>query len=49
MYWASYSGLSEEAEELVEHRDGNIVSIPLYDTVLNGTGTVRDDSKVDAT
>jgi hypothetical protein len=27
MYWASYSGLSEEAEELVEHRDGNIVSI----------------------
>ena len=27
MYWASYSGLSEEAEELVEHRDGNVVSI----------------------
>lgn len=27
MYWASYSGLDEEAEELVEHRDGNVVSI----------------------
>lgn len=27
MYWASYSGLDEEAEELVKHRDGNVVSI----------------------
>jgi hypothetical protein len=27
MYWASYSGLDQEAEELVEHRDGNVVSI----------------------
>lgn len=27
MYWASYSGLDEEAEELVDHRDGNVVSI----------------------
>jgi len=27
MYWASYSGLDEEAEELVEHRDGNVISI----------------------
>ena len=27
MYWATYSGLDQEAEELVEHRDGNVVSI----------------------
>lgn len=27
MYWASYSGLNEEAEELVEHREGNVVPI----------------------
>ena len=27
MYRAPYSGLDEEAEELVEHRDGNVVSI----------------------
>jgi len=27
MYWASYSGLTEEAEELVEHREGNVVPI----------------------
>jgi len=27
MYWASYSGLDEDAKELVEHRDGNVISI----------------------
>lgn len=27
MYWASYSELSEEAEELVKHRDGTVIPI----------------------
>ncbi|WP_273836945.1 SIR2 family protein [Halococcus sp. PRR34] len=27
MYWAAYSELGEAAEELVEHRDGNVISI----------------------